>query len=313
VKRAFAVLCLVLAVAACDEPDKDVIYGYAEGRFRLLAPDSEGRIVEVMVEQGDTIAAGAVIAQLDTSIEEAELDRAKAEVAAAESRLLDALAGGREPEIRAAQQVLAQAEAAAREAHAELDRVQPLFETGDVPRSRLDSAEADVRAADARVAELRERLTVVELPARENVVAALKHDVEAAKAAESAAEDALAKRTVIAPEAGLIERLLREAGETAGPSAPIVRYLPDGAMMAIGFIPEDQLGSFAPGDRLAVSCDSCPQDLTAVVTSISEQAAFTSPTIFSDKERARLVFRLEARFEGEAPPSGTPLRLTRLP
>ena len=84
-------------------------------------------------------------------------------------------------------------------------------------------------------------------------------------------------------------------------------------MMAIGFIPEDELGGFAIGDRLAVACDACADDLTAVVTTIYQEAAFTSPTIFSDKERARLVYRMEARFEGDAPPSGTPLRLKLLP
>jgi HlyD family secretion protein len=300
-------------LVGCDQSDEGVIYGYAEGRFRLLAPDTDGRIVAVLVEEGQDIEAGAVIARLDDGIERAKLAEATSQAAAAAARLQDASLGGREPEIRAAQELLAQAEATAHEAQADLDRVRPLFDSGVVPRARLDVAEAASRTADARVAELRARLAVVGLAARENILRALEADGDAAEAAVRAAQEELDKRTVKAPEAGRIERLLREPGETAGPSAAIVRYLPVGAMMAIGFIPEGELGSFKLGDRLSVACDDCAGDLTAIVTSISQQAAFTSPTIFSDKERARLVFRLEARFTGAAPPSGTPLRLKRLP
>jgi HlyD family secretion protein len=307
------VLVPALLLASCGEGDEDAIYGYAEGRFRMLAPENEGRIVALMVMEGDKVEAGSVIARLNDSTERAQLAEAEARAAAAEARLKDASLGGREPEIQAARELLAQAEATAREATEELGRVRPLFQRGVVARARLDQAEATARSAEARVAELRERLTMVQLPARENLLRALEADAEAAKAAMTAAREALLKRTITAPEPGRIERLLREPGETAGPSAPIVRYLPADALMAIGFIPEAQLGGFALGDRLEVSCDGCPGTLTAVVTSISQEAAFTAPTIFSDRERARLVFRLEARFTGAAPPSGTPLRLRRVP
>lgn len=315
-RRTSLALLALLAVglpAGCEEPDEDLFYGYAEGRFRMLAPESEGRIAALMVEEGQDVAAGAVIARLDDSIERAQLAEAEARAKAAEARLKDASLGGREPEIRAARDLLSQAEAAAQEAADELGRVRPLFDRGVVARARLDAAQAASRTADARVSELRERLTLVELPARENVLRALEADGAAAEAAVSAAREALAKRTMSAPSPGRIERLLREPGESAGPAAPIVRYLPADALMAIGFIPEPQLGGFALGDRLAVSCDGCAENLTAVVTSISQEAAFTAPTIFSDRERARLVFRMEARFTGAAPPSGTPLRLRRLP
>ena len=62
--RAFIVLAVALALVACDEADEGLIYGYAEGRFRLLAPESEGRIVALEVEEGQDVEAGAIIAQV---------------------------------------------------------------------------------------------------------------------------------------------------------------------------------------------------------------------------------------------------------
>ena len=48
------------------------------------------------------------------------------------------------------------------------------------------------------------------------------------------------------------------------------------------------------GDRIAVQCDGCAGDLVARVRFISAQAEFTPPIIYSQEERARLVFRVEA-------------------
>lgn len=303
----------LLTLAGCDEPDDGTIHGYAEGEFRLLAPAASGRIVSVMVKEGQSVESGAAIARLDDSVEQAELASAEASAKAAEARLKDATLGARTPEVEAAREVLAQARAAAKRAADDLKRIRPLHDSGIVPRAQLDAAVAASSEANARVAELRQRLTVIELPARENVIRALEADVDAARATVSASREALARRSVAAPEPGRVERVLRQPGETAGPTAPVIRYLPEGAMKAVGFVPEAELGGFELGDRLSVDCDSCPPDLSAVVTSIAGEAEFTSPEIFSDKERARLVFRIEARFDGAAPPSGTPLRMHRLP
>lgn len=303
----------LLALAGCDEPDDGAIHGYAEGQFRLLAPAASGRILSLDVTEGQTVKTGATVARLDDSVERAELAAARASAEAAAARLKDASLGARTPEVEAAKEVLAQARASAKRAAEDLERIRPLYDRGIVPRAQLDAAEAAASEADARVAELRQRLTVTELPARENVIRALEADLEAARASVDASREALARRGVTVPEPGRVERVLRQPGETAGPAAPVIRYLPEGAMKAVGFVPEAELGGFSLGDRLSVDCDSCAPDLSAVVTSIAGEAAFTSPEIFSDKERARLVFRIEARFEGAFPPSGTPLRMRRLP
>jgi HlyD family secretion protein len=307
--RSFFVLALLLApLAGCGDGDAAVLHGYAEGRFRMIAPETAGRIVEIAVKDGDAVEGGALIAQLDDAREQAELMRAEAAAEAAQARFDDAAAGGREPEIVAARELLAQARAGAQDAHDELARVRPLFNQGVVPRARLDAAEAGARAADARVAEMRERLTLVELPAREFALKALDADARAAEAAVMLAREALDDRTLHAPSAGRIERVLREAGETAGPTAPIARFLPDGELLAVVFAPEAAAAGLSAGDRLTIECDGCAGPLSAVVSHISSDAEYTPPIIYSDRERSRLVFRVEARFTDDGPPAGTPLR-----
>ena len=47
--------------------------------------------------------------------------------------------------------------------------------------------------------------------------------------------------------------------------------------------------------RCGVTCDGCPNDITAPVTFISRNAEFTPPVIYSLEERSKLVYLVEAR------------------
>jgi HlyD family secretion protein len=310
---AAAITALSSLVSHTGRQEGRVLQGYAEGRFRLISPEETGLIVDLAIKEGDHVETGALIARLDDMRETAGLAQAESAAKAAQSRFDDAAAGGREPEIQAAREVLTQAEAAARDAHNDLDRVRPLFARGVSPRSDLDQAEQAVRSADAHVAETRQQLTLIELPARENLLMALDSDARAAEAAVTVARKALNDRAVYAPSPGKIDRVLRRPGEAVGPEAPVARFLPDGDMIAVVFAPETIVSTLTPGERLNVSCDACPAVLSAVITNISSQAEFTPPIIYSDRERSRLVFRVEARFAEAAPPSGTPLQARRAP
>ncbi|MFC3053571.1 HlyD family secretion protein [Kordiimonas pumila] len=307
----YVLLVVPFMLLGCDKTEDGVFYGYAEGRFRLIAPEAAGRITEINVQEGQVVEKGQILAMLDNTIELASLAEMKAKARASEARVQDASLGGRAPEIQAAKDLLTQAKASAKAAKDDFDRVKPLVEQNVLPRARLDSAEATMLAANARVAEMRERLAVVELPAREYAIKAATGEAEATNASITAAEIALERRAIKAPAGGVIERLVRRAGEMAGPSQPVVRFLPDGDMVAVLFTEEPHLASFRQGLVLDASCDSCPAGLTATVSYIANRAEFTAPTIFSDKERAKLVYRIEARLSKGAPPTGTPMTFRR--
>ena len=298
-----------LALTACSGSEDDRLQGYAEGDFIAIAPDAPGRIVRTYAEEGRAVTAGDRLFDIEATAEQAALAAADARIDAAIARFDDASAGGRTPEIEAARDQLTQARATAGEAADTLTRTQALFEDGHVSQARLDQAEAAAETASARVQEMRERLSLVQLPARENQLRALQAEIAAAEAERDRAADALARREVAAPSDGTVHRQIRYTGEQAGPAQPVYELLPDGAVHALIFIPEPDLAGYTIGDRLAVDCDSCPAGLTARLVSIADDAEFTPPVIYSDTERARLVYRAEARFDGTPPPPGTPLRL----
>lgn len=300
-------LALSAALAACGD-DAPPVHGYAEGEFVMLAPETAGRIAVVEAAEGAAVQAGAVLFRLDTAAERLALDAARARAAAAAARFDDAAAGGRTPEIAAAREQLEQARAVQVRARAEGERARRLFETGVIARARLDEAVSAAESADARVSEARQRVILAELPARENQIKALAAAAEEADSQVALAEDALRRRTVVAPGAGRVERLLRYAGDVAGPAQPAVRFLPEGRVVAVVFIPAPLLNQAPVGARLAVRCDGCPPDAAAQIVSVAEETEYTPPVIYSDAERAKLVYRAKARFAGFVPAPGTPLR-----
>jgi HlyD family secretion protein len=304
-------LLLPLALVACsDAPDARYL-GYAEGDYRLIAPETSGRIAAIHVAEGDRVEAGTRLFELDSQQENQQLAAAEARIEAASARFDDAAAGGREPEIAAARDQLAAARASQREASENLDRQQDLFARGIIPRARLDEAEAAASAANARVAELRQRVTLTSLPARENQLRALTAEVAAAEAECDRLREMISRRAVDAPIASLIERQIRYEGELAGPAQPVLRLLPDDAVHAVIFIPETEIGDWPVGTRIAISCASCAAGLQAEIRNIDPAPTFTPPVIYSEDERARLVFRAEATIAGTPPPPGTPLTFAR--
>ena len=65
---------------------------------------------------------------------------------------------------------------------------------------------------------------------------------------------------------------------------------------------------------MRVGCDNCPENLEARISFISREAEYTPPVIFSEQERAKLVFRVEARPVGTwSLPIGLPLSVSPAP
>lgn len=306
--RYLAPALALLLLAACSPPVETGLHGYAEGDFITLAPDMPGRILETGLLEGDAVMAGQVAFRLEDTAEQAALAAARARLNAATAQFDDAAAGARAPEIGVARNQLAQALASQTLARENLTRVRELFQQGHVSQASVDQAQSAADAANAQVSEMRQRLNVVELPARENQLRALQAAIAAAQSDVDQAQYAAGRRVVTVPGDGRVENQIRFTGEQAGPSQPVYSLLPDGAVHAVVFIPEPELASRPVGTRLAVSCDSCDSGLMATITRIDDAAQFTAPTIYSDSERSRLVYRAEARFDANPPPPGTPLR-----
>lgn len=273
--------------------------GYVEGEYVLIAPVTTARIEELLVARGDRISAGQNLASLEERDAEIALAQAKASVAAAESQLSNLKEGQRPEEISVIEASLASAQAQAAEAERIAARLASLTSRGAATSAELDNATTAANVAYARVAEMEANLVVARLPARPQEIAAAEANLEQARAAMEQSRWALDQRILTAPTAGTISDIIRYPGEIAGPAAPVLSLLPDGAVKLRLYVPEASVSQIRPGSTLTVHCDGCAPDLTARVIYVSDAPEFTPPVIYSLQNRQKLVYLIEARPEGE--------------
>lgn len=160
--------------------------GVIEATEVIIAPRISGRLAEVVVNEGDTVKAGDLIARLDTSELDAQVAQLEAAVKVAEARLEAALNGARPEQIEAARAALAQANAAIAGAQAASRTARTGFERTTELRAAHDAATMRVKAAEAQLADAEQALALVRSGARSR-------QVDQARAAVQQAEVALRK------------------------------------------------------------------------------------------------------------------------
>lgn len=263
-----------------------------------MAPLDSARIASLEVRRGDRVEAGTVVARMTVDDVEIAVGNARAALAQAESDLADQRRGRRPEEIDVVAATLASARAQQADAERALERRRDLFQRKVASQADLDQAETSRDVAAAKVRELEANLEVAKLPAREDQLKAAEARVEQARATLANAQWRLDERTLKTTRAGRIADLVRRPGEVAGPQAPVVSFLPDGAVKLKLWVPEPLFSQVALGSTLSVSCDGCAAGLTARVTYVSAEPEFTPPVIYSVETRAKLVHLIEARPEG---------------
>lgn len=294
-------LPFALSLFAECAPPTPFATGYVEGEYTLVAPVAVVQITNVPVARGDRIEAGEVLVETERRDAEIALSEANAALAQAESRLADLREGLRPEEIGVIEAALQSARAQAAEAERERDRVTSLATRGVLNDAQRDTAETAADIAAAKVAEVEAQLAVARLPARPQAIAQAEAAVEGARAARDRAEWNLERRTLTLPEPVTVSDVIRTAGEIAGPSAPVLSVLGDGAVKLRLYVPETAFATVAVGDSLSVSCDACPPGLTARITYIANEPEFTPPVIYSLENRQTLVYLVEARPDGDHP------------
>jgi len=280
--------------------------GYVEATDVRVAPEVGGRVIEVLVAEGDRVAAGAVIARLDTSAADLALRRAEAErdQATAQLRLLQA--GSRPEDIR---QARAQAESAQSDtqaadselhaAAADLQRFEALLRSNAGSRKQRDDAATRHEVAAARVSGARERARAAMAGVARLRAGARPEEIDGARA-RVAIVDAqiaslqknLADAVLTSPVAGIVTAKLVDAGEIVAPRAPIVAITDLDHAWANVYVDEPVVPRLSIGQKATLVTDA-GQRIEGTITFISPKAEFTPRNVQTADERSKLVYRIK--------------------
>lgn len=293
--RLLCIGAMALLLAGCDRAAPAGWAGYAEGDYVYVAAPLAGTLAALPVAAGASVAQGALLFTLDAEAERLARAEAQARRNAAEAQAANTDSGRRADEIAVTEAQLARARAQAALAKNELARVQALVAQHFVSPAQLDDARTAEAQARAQVAELDAALRVARLPARTQERAAAHASAGAAAEAVKQADWRLAQKTQRAPAAAQVADTFFRPGEWVPAGQPVVSLLPLGAVKARFYVAESEAGALAPGQAVTIRCDGCGAPIAARIARIATQAEYTPPVIYSNSQRANLVFMVEAR------------------
>lgn len=252
--------------------------GIVSGNGRMEADQVDvaarlaGRVREIAVAEGDMVAAGELVAAMDTAELEAAHDRAEAETALAREQLAEAEA------------VVIQRRSELRLAERELERARTLVQRGNISESTLEDRETarDVAAATQRAAQ-----AAVHTAERRIVAQAAE-----ARRIQTLIDDS----RLVAPVEGRVLYRLVEPGEVvAGGDALVTLLSLENVYMEV-FLPADAAARVAIRDEARIVLDVLPEyAIPAFVSFVSPEAQFTPKQVETLSEREKLVFRVRVK------------------
>ncbi|MDH3208797.1 MAG: HlyD family efflux transporter periplasmic adaptor subunit [Burkholderiaceae bacterium] len=306
---------LLLVTAACSPQPPATWSGYAEGEYVYVAAALAGTLNRLLVHRGEEVQANSPLFALEAQNEQAGREEAAARLAASRAQATNLAKGRRSDELAVIQAQFAQAQAQAQWATSELSRLDALRAQGFVSTARLDQARSDMLQASSRVDELKAALRVAGLPARNDEQAAAAAEVRAARQALRQFTWREEQKSRSAPAQARVAETYFRIGEWVNAGQPVLSLLPRGSVKARFFVPQAEIADLALGQAVQLRCDGCGAPIAARVSFIATQAEYTPPVIYSNSQRAKLVFMVEAQpsaTDAERLRPGQPLDVQRV-
>lgn len=303
--RAPALLLLALIAAlACREAEQTEFPGTIELDESDAAPLVPGRVVEVRVDEGDSVRVGDTLALLTQSSLPATVAERRARLAGARARLADLERGSRSAELERSQAELDGAEAEVTRSGKDLARIEPLARDGVVPAQELDRARAAATTALRRRDAAKATLDLAQEGTRRDQVQAARAEVQSAEAQLSGANADLSELAVIAAVDGVVLARHVDPGEVIAAGTPVVTVGEVATRWVRVYLPAKLLQGLPDGApaRVQVAGATDSSGTThGTLGAVRARAEFTPRSALTEEERADLLFA--SRIELRNPPA----------
>jgi HlyD family secretion protein len=295
-----AVLAVVATVAVTfwsnlvEETNADTLtlYGNVDIREVELAFRVAGRLETMHFDEGDSVEAGQIVAEIDRVPYEQALAVADARVGQARANLDRLESGSRPQEIARARAAVTEARAAYENTEREFERQSGLLESGASSQKAVDAVRSRRDEAAARLASARENLALAEEGFRAEDIVAARADLAAAVAQRAQSETRLQDTHLVAPSHGTLIARIREPGSMLSAGLAVYSLSLRDPVYVRAYIDEPHLGRIAPGMHVTVTTDSSDRMYDGEIGFISPRAEFTPRSVETTELRTDLVYRL---------------------
>jgi len=272
------------------------LYGNVDLRQVELPFNDSERIVAVLVQEGDRVRQGQVLARLDTARLAPQLAKAEADVAA-QQQVVDRLHHGNRPEEIAQAEANVQAAAAdAANARAQFERMQALSDSSAgkaVSRQDMDSARAALDEAAARLALNQKGLQLQRAGARKEDVAQGEAQLQADRAQLALLQQQFKDADLLAPLDAVVRSRIVEPGEIASPQKTAFTLAITDPKWVRAYVGEPDLGSVREGMQATITVDAFKdRSFPGWIGFISPVAEFTPKSVQTTELRSSLVYEI---------------------
>ena len=196
----------------------------------LVSPELDGNLVtDVLVEEGDRVAQGQVMARLAHDMLDTQIAQQAAAVAKSEAAVVQA------------QNSITQAQADQTQSRLALDRARSLVTSGSTTAAALETATASAQASVGRLGF-----------AQSGLVAA-QADLDHARAVANELALKLTKTAIRAPVDGIVSRRMARVGIRASASQELFRLIGHGTIELEGDVVETRIPEMKAGEPALVS------------------------------------------------------------
>lgn len=284
--------------------------GFASGNGRIeateidIAPKMAGKIESILVNEGDFVEEGQILAVMQSTNLAAQLEEARAlhfqAMTAEESA--QARITQRESEVLSAESLLAQRESELDAAQRRYKRSATLAPRDAISIQTYDDDETKVSGAEAAVASARAQVSTANA-----TLSAARAEARGAQASARAAE-ATIKRIqsdlddcqLTAPRSGRVQFRIAQPGEVMAAGGKVLNLVDLSDVYMTFFLPEAMAGKVGLGGEVRVVLDAIPgYAIPARISFVSSIAQFTPKTVETQSERQKLMFRVKARISPE--------------
>jgi HlyD family secretion protein len=282
--------------------------GFVGGNGRLEATETDiaaklpGRIVDILVEEGDFMQEGQVLAVMQTDVLTAQLNEAKAQLQVVGSNEVKARS---QITLRQSDKLVAQANLAQRKSELDtterrLARSTVLVQDGTMTRQEFDDdetrehgAKAAVRSAEAQIAVADAAIEFAEAEAKGAL-----SSIKVAEATVARIQADIDDSRLTAPRAGRVQYRIAQPGEVLAAGGKLLNMIDLSDVYMTFFLPETVAGKVAMGTEVRLVLDTMPdRAIPAFVSYIASTAQFTPKTVETKSERQKLMFRVKARID----------------
>jgi HlyD family secretion protein len=294
-KKTITLFVLTILLVSCEKTKKEnLIQGKVENEQLAIVSKIPGKILRLLVKEGDFVKAGDTLAILDIPEVDAKKSQAEGAVTSAKAQYSMALKGATDNQIKQLEAKKLGLKEQYEFAQKSIKRLGNMLQDSLVSQQTYDETFAKYQGALAQYNAVQAELDEAKKGARTEQQTMALGQQDRAYGALQEVETANKERFVIAPQDMSIETITLNLGELALPGYTLFNGYISNSTYFRFTIPESQLKGFKKGQEITVSIPNSDKKIKGTITTIKQLGAYGNiATAYPDYEIQESLFEIK--------------------